>query len=102
MPPGSLSYDFEDDKWQYLEAVIGKEIDTPQFFAVPITGQEAKQEPRKTLRDEFAMAALSGLNLQLLAEAAFKLDKGPETFKIAAISAYQFADAMLAARNQTA
>lgn len=113
MPPGSLCYDFEDDKWQYLEGVIGKEIETPQFFAVPITKQEAvtlhepitrealnkalrerdeaRAEARESLRDKFAMAALSGL--------VFHNDWGMRSDAEIANGAYGYADAMLAARN---
>lgn len=116
MPPGSLYYDFEDDEWKPLKGIIGKEIDTPKFFAVPITKHEevtlhepitreafnkalrerdeARAEARESLRDKFAMAALTGCYG----------GKAPQNVEIPDFEAdaemfYQIADAMLAARN---
>ncbi len=48
----------------------------------------------KTLRDEFAMAALTGL----IALYAHPLSKGGPGVEYAATGAYAYADAMLAAR----
>lgn len=74
-------------------------------YAVPITKQEEAPEPRKTLRDEFAMAALTGElassstaeSAEATARAAAKA--GLEPAQYLAKLCYEIADAMLAARN---
>jgi hypothetical protein len=57
-----------------------------------MTYEAGHQEPTKTLRDEFAMAALAGM---LNSKALVHLRHAEQ-----AATAYQYADAMLAARTK--
>lgn len=51
------------------------------------------QVAKNTLRDQFAMAAMTGFNREMVA-----YDWGDDVLKTAAIMAYRVADAMLEAR----
>jgi hypothetical protein len=51
-------------------------------------------EPVKTLRDEFAMAALNGIMSHEY------MMHPPNTFRVNAMLAYKYADAMMEARNE--
>lgn len=86
-------------KSQPLCVECGDLIWSQRAYAVPITQEEVKQEPQKTLRDEFAMIALPHA---VDDEKTCPTGPGGEaTYSQIAVRAYHYADAMLAARNQT-
>lgn len=104
LPEGTLVLEKETNLWKPSE-LIGKSqlLSSIGLYAVP--KQEEAQEPRKTLRDEFAMAALTGElassstaeSAEATAKAAVKA--GLEPAQYLAKLCYEIADAMLAARN---
>ena len=72
--------------------LVEREKSGEVFAVAPKHLEPAIEQPQKTLRDEFAMAALQGL----LSDSDF--DPSPEE---AAIASYRLADAMLEERNKS-
>ena len=69
-------------------------IDAKDYAAPVRTWADQKSEKLERLRDEFAMAALAGIISGLDAKS-----EGSQAIKPIAEAAYDFADAMLAARE---
>jgi len=118
LPEGTLVLCTDGKTWQLTASAGKKAYWGKGLFAVPITGQEAptlhepitrealnkalrerdeaRAEARESLRDKFAMAAMSGCYAGEAPQKRSALD-----FEADAEMFYKIADAMLAARNQT-
>lgn len=83
-----------------IVTAVHQSPDSPTNLAELVEGMLSREQfaDTKTLRDEFAMAAASGLlACPLVRNVTDTLDDAPAAI---AIEAYQYADAMLAERNK--